>query len=91
MVLAKKLIQARHCDGLPKITDFRLETEKLPELEDGGLLILEICKLILYFSLIFFVLSTYFTDVLIEAIYLSIDAGAHLPLGSTINGSQIAK
>lgn len=37
MVKAKKFIFATKFDGLPKVTDFRLEEETLPELKDGGL------------------------------------------------------
>lgn len=37
MVKAKKYIFAKRFDGLPKVTDFRLEEETLPELRDGGL------------------------------------------------------
>lgn len=36
MVKAKKFIYAVRFDGLPKVTDFRLEEETLPELKDGG-------------------------------------------------------
>lgn len=36
MVIAKKFIYAKRFDGLPKVTDFRLEDETLPELNDGG-------------------------------------------------------
>lgn len=36
MVKAKKLIFAKHFEGTPKTTDFRLEEEILPELNDGG-------------------------------------------------------
>lgn len=36
MVKAKKFIYAKRFDGFPKITDFRLEEEELPELKDGG-------------------------------------------------------
>ena len=37
MVQAKKWIYAKRFEGLPKVTDFRLEKETLPELKDGGL------------------------------------------------------
>lgn len=37
MVLAKKFIFVKRFDGMPKISDFRLEEEILPELKDGGL------------------------------------------------------
>ena len=33
---AKKFIYAKKFDGMPKVTDFRLEEETLPELKDGG-------------------------------------------------------
>lgn len=36
MVKAKKFIFAKRFDGMPKITDFRLEEETLPALNDGG-------------------------------------------------------
>lgn len=36
MVQARKFIFAKRFDGLPKLTDFRLEEEPLPELQDGG-------------------------------------------------------
>lgn len=36
MVQAKKFIYAQRFDGLPKVTDFKLEEEKLPELNSGG-------------------------------------------------------
>lgn len=36
MVKAKKIIFAKRFDGLPKVTDFRLEEETLPELKNGG-------------------------------------------------------
>lgn len=39
MVQAKKFIFAKRFEGLPKITDFRLEEETLPALNDGGLLL----------------------------------------------------
>ncbi|XP_055297767.1 prostaglandin reductase 1-like [Sitodiplosis mosellana] len=38
MVKAKKFIFAARFDGLPKVTDFRLEEETLPELKDGEFL-----------------------------------------------------
>lgn len=34
---AKKFIYAKRFDGMPKVSDFRLEEETLPELKDGGL------------------------------------------------------
>lgn len=37
MVQAKRLILAKRYDGLPKITDFKLEEVTLPALNDGGL------------------------------------------------------
>lgn len=37
MVQAKKFIFAKRFDGMPKLSDFRLEEETLPALEDGGL------------------------------------------------------
>lgn len=40
MVKAKKFIYAARFDGLPKISDFRLEEETLDELKDGGQLLL---------------------------------------------------
>lgn len=36
MVQAKKFIYTKRFDGLPKLTDFRLEEETLPALSDGG-------------------------------------------------------
>lgn len=36
MVEAKKFIYAQRFDGLPKIIDFELQSETLPELSDGG-------------------------------------------------------
>lgn len=36
MVTAKKFIYAKRFEGLPKVTDFRLEEEILPDLKDGG-------------------------------------------------------
>lgn len=36
MVIAKTLIYAKRFEGMPKVTDFRLEEETLPELSDGG-------------------------------------------------------
>lgn len=36
MVQAKKFIYAKRFDGLPKLSDFKLEEEALPELKDGG-------------------------------------------------------
>lgn len=42
MVTAKKFIYAKRFEGLPKVTDFRLEEEILPDLKDGGKLICSI-------------------------------------------------
>lgn len=39
MVQAKKFIYAKRFEGMPKISDFTLEEETLPELSDGGLFI----------------------------------------------------
>lgn len=36
MVQAKKFVYAKRFDGLPKISDFKLESETLPALKDGG-------------------------------------------------------
>lgn len=36
MVQAKKFIYVKRFEGLPKVTDFRLEEETLPNLDDGG-------------------------------------------------------
>lgn len=36
MVKAKKFIYAKRFDGMPKLDDFKLEIETLPELKDGG-------------------------------------------------------
>lgn len=36
MVQAKKIIFAKRFEGMPKVTDFRLEEENLPALKDGG-------------------------------------------------------
>lgn len=36
MVQAKKFIYSKRFVGLPKLTDFQLEEETLPELQDGG-------------------------------------------------------
>lgn len=36
-IQAKKFVYAEKFEGLPKITDFQLEEETLPELKDGGL------------------------------------------------------
>lgn len=33
---AKKFVYVEKFEGLPKITDFKLEEETLPELKDGG-------------------------------------------------------
>ena len=35
-IQAKKFVYAEKFEGLPKITDFQLEEETLPELKDGG-------------------------------------------------------
>jgi len=39
MTEAKKFIYAKRFDGLPKLTDFKLETETLPALKDGDVLV----------------------------------------------------
>lgn len=39
MVKSKNLIYAKQFDGMPKLTDFRIEEENLPALKDGGLII----------------------------------------------------
>lgn len=39
MVQAKKFIYAKRFEGMPKISDFSLEEETIPELSDGGLFI----------------------------------------------------
>lgn len=36
MVRTKKLIYAKQFESLPKLTDFRIDDEDLPELKDGG-------------------------------------------------------
>lgn len=36
MVQSKKFVYVKRFDGVPKLTDFRLEEETLPELQDGG-------------------------------------------------------
>lgn len=36
MIEAKKFIYAKRFNGLPKISDFKLESEILPALNDGG-------------------------------------------------------
>lgn len=36
MVKAKKFIYSKPFNGLPKISDFQLEEEILPELQNGG-------------------------------------------------------
>lgn len=36
MVKARKIVYVNHFDGEPKPTDFRFESEVLPELKDGG-------------------------------------------------------
>lgn len=36
MVQAKKFIYVKQFQGMPKVTDFRLEIETLPDLCDGG-------------------------------------------------------
>lgn len=38
MVQAKKFIFANRFDGMPKVDDFVLEEETLPDVLDGGLL-----------------------------------------------------
>lgn len=38
MVQAKRFILAKRYDGLPKVTDFKLEDVALPALNDGGLI-----------------------------------------------------
>lgn len=42
MVQAKKFIFAKRFEGMPKISDFRLEEESLPELKDGGELFIKL-------------------------------------------------
>lgn len=36
MVRAKKFIYAKRFEGEPKLTDFKLVEEELPELQEGG-------------------------------------------------------
>ena len=36
MFKAKKFVYSKRFDGLPKLTDFQLVEEELPELQDGG-------------------------------------------------------
>lgn len=38
MVQAKKFILSKRLDGMPKIDDFVLEEETLPDVDDGGIL-----------------------------------------------------
>ena len=40
MVKAKKFILVSHFDGLPKLDNFQLIEEDLPELEVGGILLM---------------------------------------------------
>lgn len=50
MVQAKKFIYAKRFEGMPKVTDFRLEEETLPELNDGGLFrFLQFFRIYFYF------------------------------------------
>lgn len=40
MVKARKIVYVNHFDGEPKPTDFHFESEVLPELKDGGRILL---------------------------------------------------
>jgi prostaglandin reductase 1 len=70
MVRAKKIINVSAFKGEPKLSDFELVEEDLPELKDG--------------------------EILIEAIYLSVDPYmrpymSRFPVGSLMIGGQVAK
>lgn len=92
MVITKKFIYSKRVEGEPKETDFSLIQYDLPvALNDGGLLILisEILNSIL-------LTRTTISEVFVEAIYHSVDpymrvAMGHLPIGTTMVGSQIAR
>lgn len=41
MVIAKKIVHINRFLGVPKLSDSRLEEESLPELQDGGTLLIK--------------------------------------------------
>lgn len=94
MVKAKKFIYAKRFEGMPKLDDFILELENLPELKDGGKN--ESCLLQWSRNRFFFFENSFSSDVLVEALYLSVDPYMRkymqrYPLGVPMIGLQIAK
>lgn len=77
MVKAKVWILKKHFEGFPKESNFELKEVDLPELQDGGM---NIFIYIQYFLLpvqcltdLSNVVVVFHSDVLVEAIYFSVD------------------
>lgn len=92
MVRAKIFIYAKKFEGLPKVSDFELQEEELPNLKDGGKSM--IVWMLYCVDSNFF--HEHFSEILVEAIYLSVDPYMRVyveryQIGNTMIGSQIAK
>lgn len=99
MVKAKKFIYAKPFEGFPKLDNFRLEEETLPELQNGG----SYWRLTLFpfdFISVLIRMNNFVLDIMVEAIFLSVDPYMRLfvdafkdqfPSGSTMIGNQVAK
>lgn len=92
----KRFVYAKRFEGLPKITDFQLVEEDLPELKDGGkcqLFSIQYSEKSINNSGFWFLVLL---DVLVEAVYFSVDPymRAYMDrydVGVTMIGGQIAK
>lgn len=95
---ARKFVCASIFDGEPKQSDFELQTEELPALQDGGI----VSKTNIFqghsLSKSFFLIQNISirVDVLVETIYWSVDPYQRvqmpkLPVNSTMIGENIAR
>lgn len=90
MIEAKRIVYASAFDGEPKLNNFRTDTEVLPALSEGGKWICGRHFIHVSFQ------GQLFSDVLVEAIYLSVDPYMRvqmpkLPVNITMIGEQIAR
>lgn len=92
MVKAQKFICTSIFDGEPKLSDFDLQTEVLPALNESGNIDLVFCVYWIHWLIPF----EMWLDVLVETVYWSVDPYMRvqmpqLPVNSTMIGENIAR
>ncbi|XP_017574254.1 prostaglandin reductase 1 isoform X1 [Pygocentrus nattereri] len=101
MVQAKSWILKQHFEGFPKDSDFELKQEQLPEPKDGGWWLKEFVfstlDCICVFSVVGNSCVTVVAEVLVEAVFLSVDpymrpySRVRMQPGDVMIGTQVAK